>query len=346
MAGHRLQYAVVAAEVLLGAGLSPELALSDEGKRSAELRQARPAGDLPVMDVQLIYEAGFRSRFGDLRRLRNSQSDGWVFTNSDEYLLPLALTSAFRRLPQVRCLVMRPPRSSSLKDRVKRACIGRLESKGCRVWELRSPYEARSSDVDCVLDPSGLAMSTHGTSGNPVAAALASWRGEDTRPIVCVVGVQSPRKCIAELLEAAEAHGGFRVVLAGKPDSAEYEIELIARTKTMPDDLAHLELRILSEDELDSVLDVSDAVALLYSNAVGSSGILNRAISHRVPVIAWGNDTVVDVAKSGAGIVATGLDVGSLSDAVLRAAASRNPFLDKTPDLTTVMESWNRWLVE
>jgi glycosyltransferase involved in cell wall biosynthesis len=339
--GHRMEFVAYAAKIAQQDGASAILATSAKAAASDEF--ATEFGHGPgttTCDAFLAQSPKVWSRLQDLRNLRRRHgSANWVFMNVDEYLLPLALYGLFVRLPTVRGVMLRPPNAaSSAKGRVKQAVVRHLLRRGITLLPLTSPLMQHDL-VGVLLDPSGMQARPGDAEPDAVwLSELSAWQRAAPGTVVAVIGALTERKNIDALLAAAEQTAGFRLILAGKPDPS-YSGSLMELLSGRDALRVRSDLRRLPESEMDKVIETADCVALLYSNEIGSSGILARCVRLGTPVVAYGNATVTSVARLGAGVVANDLLPTTLAEAVDAARDHQLRFsVDELAD--SVSSSW------
>lgn len=344
--GHRMEYLRTALSLAEAEGTDVAVALSDPGRSSIEFHQEiESTRTAPVRACVLQERSSLWRRLLDIWRLQHSCPNArWLFLNVDEYLLALFLMP-FRRPHGVRGILLRPPRSANFKSALKGWIVRRLERRGYALRPLVSPIHPGSTAAEgVVLDPSGLWETD---ASDEVAAdyrqKILTWKSLGSTPVVGVVGALNFRKSIDELIDAASCSDSFRLLIVGSPDT-EFADHLKNRLNLLSDGAVFVDLRRLSEPELDAAIAAVDCLALLYSNRVGSSGLLTRAVRLSTPVVAWGNDTVVGATQSlELGAVARGLEPHELSRAVL--VASRISLKASSSDLRDgVRDSWRALL--
>lgn len=337
--GHRMEYVSYAARVLSKSGRRADVAVSPQGRCSEEFSELSISMFNQVAPI-LVERNTLLGRICDLLRLRR-QFKGYrkVFLNVDEYLAPLAVVGFLLGYRHCAGIVMRP------RSGVKSYIVGYLERRGMRVLALGSPLDPAGAR-EMVLDPSGLIPPAPTQESMAFEVRLQAWReAGPALPVVAVVGALDPRKSIDALVDAASA-GSLRLVLVGKPSTREYGEALLARIQELPELVAWHRLARVDEATLDVAIAASDWLALLYSNQVGSSGILTRAVRLGTPVMAWGNRTVCDAVRTyRLGSILPAPEIGAIRECLLEPTLLRARTTSHLL-LRDVQGSWDRLLVD
>lgn len=303
--GHRMEFVELALRLGLADGRPVAAAVSKEGLLSEEWRsQSLSAGTDYVEVLPVLKEANsFHNRSADLRALAESHGGwDWFFPNVDEYVAALVMQARRQSLRRVRGVVMRPTSAKRRRGLMKTGVLSAAKALGAQLHPLESPLVANSRGS--VLDPSGLRGSASELDFENEKASLINWIGsEPSSPVLCVAGVLDERKHIEVALELARRRT-CRVLLVGKPSSVAYGTHLATSARAAGEQWVRANLTRVSEAQLDAAIAVSDCLLLLYSNVAGSSGLLPRAWRLGVPVVAWGNETVVAaVRRNNIGVV-------------------------------------------
>lgn len=318
--GHRLEYVRHIFDAAQQSNLSVTLLTSrpaiDSAEFVRELGSAVDRGLRPVVSLERgpSQAAFFRNWHLAHREVRRQGAD-LIVPGFDSYL-PAALLTRSADSKHVRGLLMRPPANSGAwRHSGKRAVVERLRRRGATVLELTSPFTA-SAGPHALMDPSGLLEGPPDHSRNrEFRRDLESWLREGTGPVVGVFGTLDERKCVVELVSAAEIHPAARIIAIGRMGSSDYAQRLSQVVSRAGSRVFHRPTPLSSAD-LSFAIAKTDGLALLYRNSVGSSGFLAHAIAHRKPVIGYGNETVVNAIQSGTpGVVVADLSPAILSDA-------------------------------
>lgn len=319
--GHRLSYVRHLMSLARASQVPAALMTSADALRSPEFEREFPPDLRPtVLGKRLIRRAHFVSHVLNVARvLRQAKrlSAIVVVPNFDEKMISFAVLSAFFPSIPVRGIVMRPPSGKGAANTIKRRLIIMLRKRGMDVRELTSPLAPLVRDSD-LIDPSGL------FAGSPprhseitkLQRDMQAWRSASPKPVVGVVGVLNSRKSIVELIDAVTKTREVRLLLVGKPSNEELAREYLHRIgDENPDVFAHF--GSVSEPDFNGAVAGSDVLALLYTNEVGSSGLLTHALMHGVPVIGYRNETINEaITRLRAGLVLDSLTAEDIVESI------------------------------
>ncbi|WES62860.1 hypothetical protein P0L94_10355 [Microbacter sp. GSS18] len=326
--GHRLEYVRVLLEMARAAGITATILTSEEAHASEEYqRELADVRPICARGASLIRHSTIWSNFVNTWRIlatAKRESSCIVIPNVDEKLAALAICGLFFPTLIVRGVVMRPAGPVRWRSWIKNGLVRVLRARGYDLRDLVSPTAAERGAFS-LIDPSGL---LDRRSGGPVgmsdlARDLQAWRASSPKPVVGIVGVLNERKSVEQLLLGASAAQSFRVLLAGKPSSDALAGRYAAQLSALGADAKGL-LRSLTVEEFGVVLDSLDALALLYTNEAGSSGLLTHALVRGIPAIGYRNESVnAALERLGIGSAVASLSPNEIADTVLSLSAVR-----------------------
>lgn len=323
--GHRLDYVHRAVAMHRECGTGPSLlATSIQASGSDEFRSQWTEMDAPRLLCYINERATLRNRLSDLLIIRRAVVQQRMipklfFPNVDEYLLPLFLLMPFMGRMHVSGIIMRPPSGHSLRVQVKRCIVWILRLVGYDLAQLSNSL-LRVQPVGAVLDPSGLKPCPPDMDGRLLREDVEDWLQSLDQPTIGLIGVLDDRKNLEKIVQWAVDTGQFRVILAGKPESDEIADRLNMIASRDPVRVFRV-FRRLTEYEIDVLVSASTCIGLLYDNASGSSGMVTVAARLGIPILAWGNETVVQLALDGYGAEVAALDPESLMIAMSQVGA-------------------------
>lgn len=299
----------------------------------------QPAATLTVLEHDNTF---FRQLRNSWRTLRHSRQHGnlVIIPNVDEKLPQLILLRPFFRKVDVRGIVMRPPKSGTrtLTSWVKGSLITVARRLKIQLVYLTSPFE-KANQEHLLFDPSGIISMPQVTVSQPDASIrILEWKASDPRPVVGLIGVLNERKSVLEVIDALStpaAQAQFRVLVAGQPAAPDYRQALQARADALPTNDGLFLLTGLTDAELESALDATDLLALVYTNEVGSSGLLAHGTRRGQKIVGLKNQVINRAITSyGLGAIATGTQPTELLSAFSAALntpsadASNNSYLE------------------
>ncbi|MDQ1115951.1 MULTISPECIES: hypothetical protein [Microbacterium] len=206
---------------------------------------------------------------------------------------------------------------------IKKLLIGLLRRTRVELHTLVSPFDPSVSRWD-LIDPSGLIpLSLDDTSISRASSDFSTWKNTDARPVVGIIGVLNDRKSVLETIDAlkfGENRKLFRLLIAGQPSSPDFANEIRARATGISNDDLLMVARGLSDQELELALNTTDILALMYTNELGSSGLLTHGLSRGLRIVGLRNIAVnraIDMYKVGA--IAETTQPESISSAITSA---------------------------
>lgn len=249
-----------------------------------------------------------------------------VFCEGDSRVLPIYLLERLRMVAiSMSLLIMRPDSSGAVGSMKSFAARG---IRRARVLNLRDPLSGVKEGTD-VRDPVRV-------------SDVSVRRQREGRPIVVVAGVLDRRKALDLVLPAA-AQCGFEVTLAGVLDEQTRRLlETLGRQGSLP--VVRCSDRFISDRELDEAIAQGDLVSVVLRSESGSSGILGRSVALGRPVIAGGNQTVVEaVSRSGVGVCAHDLTISSVAAAMQEAWRDHPALLERVAAARDRVDSGTRF---
>lgn len=148
--------------------------------------------------------------------------------------------------------------------------------------------------------------------------------------LLLMFGNLSPYKGVEDLLEALEAEPlpeGAIILIAGKPNSAEFRDRLVASLEQHPNaGQIRMHLNYVDEDLIQPLLTAADAMILPYRH-IDQSGVLFSAKSAGLPCILTDVGSFSEYMDPDKDIIIPPRDLGAFSEAILRIcheSSSRN----------------------
>lgn len=349
--GHRLDYVSILSSKASENGAATILLTSPEAQNSPEFARllSRPAEFQPSeIHAKLSFSSTpcsqLRSTITSLRCAKKNTAT-LIIPNVDEKLVPLLLLRPFFPRQSVRGIVMRRPGAEdrSLSAIIKNLLIGLLRKTRIELHTLVSPFDPSISGSD-LIDPSGLIpLSLDNKSVSSESSEFSTWKNTDSRPVVGIIGVLNDRKSVLESIDAlkfGENRKLFRLLIAGKPSSPDFANEIKAHATGISNEDLLMVARGLSDEELELALDATDILALMYTNEVGSSGLLTHGLSRGLRIVGLRNIAVnraIDMYKIGA--VAKNTHPDSISSAIDSAKKIHLAGGSAFPDVRLLCES-------
>lgn len=312
--GHRLHYVDYLA--MFASDSEVTLWTSHEAAASLEFRRFLNAERLHIR-AELKGAAEVGARMQDLRVIaaQARPADVIVFLNAGEYFLPLVFSRLSRLGATIRCIDMRPARGRGPRSLLKHLIVAILKARGVQVRPLVSPMTLarKMGGAPVALDPDGLYEDFQENPSPTGTDVPKEWT-------VGVLGGISPRKNVLEILRAVATTEDMTMVVAGVPEPG-YDNTLKSEAKLLGlQDRVVFELGPISNDRFVHILRRCQVLALVYSNASGSSGLMMHAAVWGVPIVTWGNRESTAACRShDLGIVAGGRDSASLVAAIKAA---------------------------
>lgn len=191
--------------------------------------------------------------------------------------------------------------------------------------------ERMAPEVQAVHLPDGVRIHADSTGPSDVRAA---WSVTQGRFVALLLGVLDSRKGVHRILQAVgllepEIQRQLAIILAGpvKPTDEASLDNAIAGVREQTEVHVHLDKRYVPDDEVQTLVEASDAVLVLYQrDHVGSSNMLIRAAVGGVPVLGTDHGLIGKLIRENRlGDTVDSTDPDAIARALKRLVISKKP---------------------